>query len=362
MSAIDISQVNTQNKKILSLSGLKVIAMFLIFWWHSDMKKPPVDLGARACEFFFVIAGFLFCYAHWSRPIPCTINHVFHYAKRKICSIWPIHFLCFLLTLLYINPVTWFSLDGALLAALNLSLTHAFINTPAVYHSFNGVSWFCSAIVLCYILAPFFMRMIRTPLKAFLMLVFSYAARFMLEWVQTVKPGEYWNLSIHVFPLVRLLEFVMGMSCAAVFLMLFIKAANNKHAILFTGLEVLSLVLTVALMIHKQYEWLRAQYLPLFCLLVFVFAFDGGFVSRLLSQKPFQFFAALQLEFFVIHQVMFRLIQRFYPTLYAYPKREFVVCLILTTALSIIYRRFMQKPVSSLVDRFLDRLYGFLTA
>jgi len=322
----------------------------------------PGDILFQSIQFFFVIAGFLFCYAHWSRPIPCTVGHVFRYAKRKISSIWPIHFLCFLLTLFYIDPVKWLSRDGALLAALNLSLTHAFINTPAVYHSFNGVSWFCSAIVFCYILAPFFMRIIRTPQKASLMLLFSYMTRFMLEWVQTVKPGEYWNLSIHVFPLVRLFEFTMGMSCAAVFLMLFAKAANRKHTVLFTILEILSLLFTVALMIGKQYEWLRAQYLPLFCLLVFVFAFDGGFISRLLSQKPFQFFAALQLEFFVIHQVMFRLIQRFYPTLYAYPKREFVVCLILTTALALIYRRFMRKPISSFVDRFLSFLYRFLTA
>ena len=356
------SHTHPSHHKILSLSGLKVIAMFLIFYWHSNMKKPPVDLGARACEFFFVIAGFLFYYAHHLKPIPCTINGIFQYTKRKIASIWPIHFLGFLLTLLYINPANWLSRDGALLAALNLSLTHAFINTPAVYHSFNGVSWFCSAIVFCYLLAPLFARMLRTQKKAPLMLLAAFAVRFMMEWVQTVKPGEYWNLSIHVFPPVRLCEFVMGMACAALFLLISEKAAKKPQLLLFTLLEAGALCLTTMLLIAKQYVWLRAQFLLPFCLLVLVFAFDGGLISKLFALKPVQFFSSLQLEVFIIHQVMFRLIQRFYPTLYAYPKREFAVCLVLTIALAFVYRRFIQKPASALISRFLDGIYRFLSA
>ena len=359
---MSIENTHSSDHKILSLSGLKVVAMFLIFYWHSDMKKPPVDLGARACEFFFIIAGFLFYYAHYRKPVPCTFSDIFQYTKRKIASIWPIHFLCFLLTLLYIDPANWLSRDGALLAALNLSLTHSFINTPAVYHSFNGVSWFCSSIVFCYLLAPVFARMLRSKKRVPLMLLTSFAVRFMLEWVQTVKPGEYWNLSIHVFPPVRLCEFVMGMSCAALFLSLHMKQGRKTNPILFTALEVGALYATTALLIAKQSQWLRAQFLPPFCLLVLVFAFDSGFISKLFSLRPIQFFAALQLEFFVIHQVMFRLIQHFYPSLYAYPKREFAVCFILTIALALFYRRSIQKPASELVNCLLDKIYRFLSA
>ena len=351
------SHVGSANQKILSLSGLKVIAMFLIFWWHSDLEKPPVDLGARACEFFFVAAGFLYFYAHRSRPVACTPRGMYGYVSRKISAIWPIHFLAFLLTLLYIKPAQWLSKDGALLAALNLSLTHAFVNNAAVYHSFNGVSWFCSAIIFCYAAAPILARMLRNLRRAPLFLVVSFAMRYMIEWVQTVKPGEYWNVSLHVFPPVRLLEFLMGMAVAALFLYVREKPAKQPHFILCSLLETGTLALTAALMIGKQNEWLRAAFLLPFSLLIFVFAFDGGLFSRLFAVRPVQFFASLQLEFFVLHQVMFRLIQRFYPTLYAYPKREFLVCLILTTGAALLYRCFIQKPFSSLVRRALDRLY-----
>lgn len=353
---------NTQNPRILSISGLKIIAMFLIFWWHSDLQKPPVDLGARACEFFFAAAGFLFYYAHQAHPVPCTVSGVYHYVKRKVASIWPIHFLCFLLTLLYIQPSQWLCRDGLLMSALNLSLTHAFINNAAVFHSFNGVSWFCSAIVFCYVMAPFIARILRTPGKSIPVFAASFAMRFMIEWVQTVKPGAYWNVNVHVFPLVRLLEFMMGMACAAMYLSMFAGKEKQPGVLLCTGLEAGALILTVALMISMQGQWLRAMFLLPFCLLLFVFAFDRGLLSQLLSIQPVQFFAAFQLEFFVIHQVMFRLIQRFYPTLFSYPKREFAVCLILTTGLAILYRRYLQKPLSNVVSAFLDRVYRFLAA
>jgi len=41
-------------QRIGSLSGLKVIALILLFCWHSSIPNPHVDIGARACEFFFV--------------------------------------------------------------------------------------------------------------------------------------------------------------------------------------------------------------------------------------------------------------------------------------------------------------------
>lgn len=50
-----MSEAKKENgaEKLNSFSGLKLIALMMIFWWHSDFQKPILDLGARACEFFF---------------------------------------------------------------------------------------------------------------------------------------------------------------------------------------------------------------------------------------------------------------------------------------------------------------------
>ena len=48
--------------QIKSLNGLKVISVILIFLWHVYISNPLPDFGARACELFFTISGFLVGY------------------------------------------------------------------------------------------------------------------------------------------------------------------------------------------------------------------------------------------------------------------------------------------------------------
>lgn len=47
-----MSEAKMENgaEKINSISGLKLIALMMIFWWHSDFQKPILDLGLRCHE------------------------------------------------------------------------------------------------------------------------------------------------------------------------------------------------------------------------------------------------------------------------------------------------------------------------
>lgn len=83
------------HQKIQSIAGLKVIAIWLIFWWHSWLTNPPCDLGARCCEFFFVASGFLVFISHQNVSKPCTWKASADYVRKKLVSVWPIHFLAF---------------------------------------------------------------------------------------------------------------------------------------------------------------------------------------------------------------------------------------------------------------------------
>jgi len=49
---------NFAQQHLSSLGGIKVIAMLLLFWWHSSIPIPNVDLGARTCELLFVTSVF----------------------------------------------------------------------------------------------------------------------------------------------------------------------------------------------------------------------------------------------------------------------------------------------------------------
>lgn len=77
------NKIGKQDSRIHSLSGLKVIAILLIFWWHSWLNNPPCDLGARCCEFFFVASGFLVYYSHKDTS-SCTWKASFNAVLRKL--------------------------------------------------------------------------------------------------------------------------------------------------------------------------------------------------------------------------------------------------------------------------------------
>ena len=58
-------QSEKRQRPIESLTGLKVIAMLLLFWHHSTIPKLSVELGARTCEFLFVVSGLLVGYNYF---------------------------------------------------------------------------------------------------------------------------------------------------------------------------------------------------------------------------------------------------------------------------------------------------------
>lgn len=55
------SEISLAKEKTMinSLTGIKVIALLLLFVHHSSLPKLPFELGSRMCELLFVISGFL---------------------------------------------------------------------------------------------------------------------------------------------------------------------------------------------------------------------------------------------------------------------------------------------------------------
>ena len=117
---------NQGNKKIRikSLMGLKVIAIFLLFWWHSAIPNPNVDLGARTCEFFFIVWGFLVAYNYSSShsQLEATWRESCLYVKRKLCGMWPLHFIAFLVCLFFMPIVDILTKKTVLEALMNVFL------------------------------------------------------------------------------------------------------------------------------------------------------------------------------------------------------------------------------------------------
>ncbi len=350
----------TERKKdyIHSLTGLKVICMLLIFWWHSTMPKPQTDLGARCCEFLFVVSGFLVGYKYYGVEIPDTWSESFRYVLRKLAGCWPLHVI--MMSVMFVRAGMVFSGRNLLNAALNLSLLHGWIRSDEVVFSFNGVSWFLSALLFCYFLAPFLLRLARKIRPSIIVFFVCAALRIFLEYIHIRCPGEYWTFSFHSFPPVRALEFALGMMMVPMFIAVRKAIIPKQRFWIMSLCEVGMTAGIITICIIYNGEWPRGLFVLAFCPVILVYALDTGMVSKALACRPFRWFSGIQLEFFLIHQALMRCIKPYYKKWFpGWPLRNLLMFVTVIMA-AVLYERLLKDRLRRLFTAVLNHILKVL--
>lgn len=296
---------NSKQEYINSIMGLKAICCILLFWWHSTIPNPAVDLGARTCEFLFVASGFLVGYNSFYKNVPDTWEESWRCVERKLIIFWPLHLITMLLVWFVIYSPPHITKRHIFTGILNLLLLQSWSPYSDIYFSFNGVSWFLSALMFCYFLSPLFLKLAKKLWVSIFLFFNVLVIRYIIEYIMRSHPNEYWLISIHTSPLVRSLEFFLGMLMVPLFMCL--KERFRKISIVgITAVEAVTLLGLVYLSICYNRIWLRSTFVALMCLTVFVFGFDKGFLSHILACKGLRRLSNIQFEFFMLHQVCIR--------------------------------------------------------
>jgi hypothetical protein len=283
-------------KKIGSFYGLRTIAVLALFWWHSSLPNPQADLGARACEFFFLCSGFLTCLQHYnSYPEPKWSDSVRVFVQ-KYKVMWPLHFLGFLFRITVIPLSVLLTKDTIINALINLSLFHAWSPYEETYMSFCGATWFLSCLLFCYFMSPVLIDTVKKKGKYFVFFgVFLF--RLGLEILQLKRPGMFIHFSYHCSPVIRCLEFWMGVGLYPYYVLLKEKVSGSSK-VSATVPELLIFSAVIALCAWNP-TTVRAAYLVPFSLAVFVFAFDRGDLSDFFGLMPFRKLCSIALEILV---------------------------------------------------------------
>ena len=297
-----------KQNKINSLDGLKMVAMMAVFLWHSILWDSYIDLGARGCELLFVISGFLVGYNYICTDVPATWKESFRYALKKVYKFWPLHFFTTMLLLfLYIKTITVAELYKCL---ISLCMLQAWSNNQDVFFACNGAMWFMSAIMFCYFLSPFLLKLIKRGIRFSIVVFFIvFFVRFSIDYIKFMYQDGLLLINTHVSPVIRCMEFLMGMLMVPCFMHIKEWAKNllkTKRMILFSVIELLVLGGMIYLLIFHTELW-RSVFVLAFCPVVFVLALNEGLISRFLGIKPFKWFSKIQLEFYILHLAMIRL-------------------------------------------------------
>jgi len=219
--------------RLPSLAGLRFVCAIAVFSAHAyvtlafsgDWTGTPATvlliIGRSALSFFFVLSGFVMA---WSARLGDTASAFW---RRRAARIYPTHVLtwCAALILIFSNGGTVSAGD----AVTNLFLLHTWVPNFAVNNSVNVVSWSLSCEVFFYLCFPLLYRFLqRIPIqRLWVSTAGTVLAVIALPWVTSmvfasrpkflpfdVTYDQYWF--VYLFPLARVLEFVLGILLALV--------------------------------------------------------------------------------------------------------------------------------------------------
>ena len=118
---------------------------------------------------------------------------------------------------------------------------------------------------------------------------------------------------LYINPLSRIFEFIAGMCCCLLWRTLQARSTADNGFWIFTLAEGSAIALTTALLIYPFpfahpaigpaafYGSSRTSAIPGFCLIIVVFAFGRGLVSKLLGSKLLEFLGEISFAIYLVH-------------------------------------------------------------
>lgn len=292
---------------IRSLTPFRFFAALLVFMFHIGFRK--YELGYIGVSFFFVLSGFILTYNYHQKFDKLTSKNISSFYVARFAKIYPLHVLTFLMAF----PVVLKSqVDGVpntiLKGFINVFLLQSYFPDPKIFFSFNTVSWSLSNEMFFYILFPFiiyglgkFLKVTNNTRLIFL-LVFTWS--IVLFVFSTVKNVTIDDWVLYIFPISRVFDFFVGVLLA----LIFINKSKNRvkiNCLQFSILEISTLVLLLISILYSpninQSLRFSIYFLPFISFLIYVYSFQKGIVSKILSNKFLLFLGEISFSFYMIH-------------------------------------------------------------
>jgi len=286
----------------------------------------PALLG-RGVSFFFVLSGFILTYVYHNR---LNKSGILNFYFKRIVRLWPLHLVCTLYGIwllgLAVNPMK---------LAVNGLLLQSWIPDSRWVFSYNGVAWSISTEMFFFFMFPFLLLggQRRFWLKLVLVALTSFSIVFMTQPLSNdpVIASQFDLIRIvHANPLVRLLEFGLGMATAFLFLNAAVRKQvkvprrlkNQKWRLIFDSLKECVAISSFAIfffgynsvrgaiygspwggpMFSAWYNFAGSSIV--FALIIYVFADSKGILATMMGTRLMNFLGEISYAFFLVHMII----------------------------------------------------------
>lgn len=353
-------KVNYQRQKFLNyIAFIKFLAMIKIIKWHIyKWKIRPIDYGARMCEFLFVSSGFLVGYNHYQKNMPCDYEASFKYSYKSLRTFYPLLFLNTLYGFFFKQrKKNDFSEFLALLS--NLTLINIFIRETKYVAIFNAISWFISDLLLCYFLVPLLIKGIKNIKTSLILFLIISLIRISIQEIILKRAYNMFDINIHRGPIIRLLEFYMGMLITPTFI--YVKNIFDRYnhsiiiKIIFTFIQIYSTKFIYYIM--KKYNKIlyHCYFVLIFCVFIFIIGLDYGLLSILFSHKIPKIIMSCQIEMYLIQITVNKIIKKITKKInFGIIKSEekvFLIKLIIIFGVGYLYKKLYRERFALFLDK-----------
>ena len=327
-----------QIRHIGSLTALRFVAAVGILLHHSVGVLLPAGTMAflplgHGVTFFFVLSGFILTYAH--RDQTTSLDKRSFY-RARFARVWPATMVSLLLLMVvfpnvmslpYVIP-GWGGAPTLPVLAAFVLMVQSWVPIPAYFFSFNSVAWSVSVEAFFYLAFPFLLRSLTRswPWKLLVILAAGIVIILLADASGfSDYSSETWGKVTtigfsYVNPIVRLKEFVIGMVFGLAFIRIQ-KMTWKPNTALLTVMELLSIASvpfivlgteTASFLIFPSASSAMNLFISqillagIFVMIIFVFAFNGGLVSRLLSLRFAIILGEISFSIYLLHQIFLR--------------------------------------------------------
>lgn len=309
-----------QSQRLDSLTSLRAFAALGVFFSHMGFiqySSNPIisssfkyfNLGYAGVTFFFILSGFILTYS-FTRSLESGGAKFSDFIMHRIFRIYPVHLLClvaFVVVSLHYDSGYTVDLQKLIKNAL---LLQSFSVAKADYFSFNAVSWSISVEMFFYVCFCFLFFAQKRTIVLFTIVVIS-VSMYLNKNNALQNDISHWFYYIN--PFMRLPDFMIGMLMCKLYFGF--KKTPSKD---FLSIAEITSVMFVCLSFYIAanggdlggLKW-DVIFIPSMASAVFIFAFNGGVLSKILSNKFLVFCGDASFAFYLIHAIVINVIHKY---------------------------------------------------
>lgn len=337
---------------IPELTSLRFIFISMIFFHHVELYPGG---GATAVAIFFILGGFSLTVGYKSRIESNQFSYC-QFIKKRLIKFYPLHwFLLALFCILFIlcnMPVEIKTLLP------NFFLVQSFIPFKIFFYSYNSPSWYLCNTVFFTFLFPFILKfLLKFKYKHRLLFLLFLLTNYTILAVFT--PKDYWLAILYINPIVRLLDFIIG-----VYLALFIIDLLNspkcaivaKYVQKYTWVVDFGLLLSLGIIVWISLTSWEIQcrscfyWIPI-CLMILLVSFRSIFTKgyNILTNRLLMTLGGASFSFYMVHSLCINAVKVFLAH-FSLGNNSFIIApaaLITSLVFTFLIKLFFEKPIAN---------------